>query len=145
MPGLPVDPLPTVLLRRQAGTVRNEAKDTPMSRPQGNSGQADTDVALAIPWTEDEYRRQVADLVADETPAMFAVVEDRDDRSDGWVAAWVLEFRGRAEAIGADGVLRMTASSADRVRARFGRKPGVTARLVPFGRPFAEEGNPGQA
>jgi hypothetical protein len=107
-------------------------------------GQADTDAAPSTLWTKDEYRRQVADLVADETPAMFAVVEDRDDRSDGWIAAWVLEFRGRAEAIGADSGLRMRAPSAARVLARFGREPGVTARLVPFGRPLAAEGNPVQ-
>jgi hypothetical protein len=106
-----------------------------MNHPESTPGQA-------TPWTEDEYRRQVAGLVADETPAMFAVVEDKDDRTDGWIAAWVLEFRGWAEAIGADGGLRMAAPSADRVRARFGREPGVTARLVPFGKPPAGEGNP---
>jgi hypothetical protein len=118
-----------------------------MNRPESapGPGQPDTGASLATtPWTEDEYRRQVAGLVADETPAIFAVVEDRDDWSDGWIAAWVLEFRGRAEAITEDGGLRMRASSAARVLARFGREPGVTARLVPFGRPLAREGNPVQ-
>jgi hypothetical protein len=111
-----------------------------MSRPESNPGQADASAGLATPPTETEYWRQVADLIADETPAMFAVVEDRDDRSDGRIAAWVLEFPGRAEAITTDGGLRMSAPSADRVKARFGRQPDVTARLVSFGRPPAAEG-----
>jgi hypothetical protein len=115
-----------------------------MNRPESVHGQTGTGAGLATPPTEDEYRREVADLVADETPAMFAVVEDRDDRSDGRIAAWVLEFPGWAEAIGTDDGLRIRARSADRVRARFGRQPGVTARLVPFGRPSAGEGNPVQ-
>lgn len=114
-----------------------------MNRPESTLGQ-DHIVGTGAGLTEDEYQQQVAGLIAEETPALFAVVEDRDDRSDGWIAAWVLEFRGRAEAIGADGGLRMRAPSAVRVLARFGREPGITARLVPFGKPFAAEGNPVQ-
>ena len=58
-------------------------------------------------WTEDEYQQQVAEMVADETPAMFAVVEDWDDRYDGRIAAWVLEFPEGTEVICTDGNIRM--------------------------------------
>jgi hypothetical protein len=82
---------------------------------------------------EDDYQREVADMVSEESPALFAVVEDRVDRSDGRIAAWMLEFADRAEVITVDGGLRMCVPSADRVLAIFGRMPGVTARLVPSG------------
>lgn len=81
--------------------------------------------------TEDDYQQEVAAMVCEESPALFAVVEDRVDRSDGRIAAWMLEFPDRAEVITADGGMRMRVSSADRVLAIFGRLPGVTARLVP--------------
>ena len=87
------------------------------------------------PWTEKEYQQLVAELVADESPTVFAVVEDRDDRLDGRIAAWVLEFPDGAEVICTDGEARMSLSSMDRVLARFGRQPGVTARLVRTARP----------
>ncbi|HLX47911.1 MAG TPA: hypothetical protein VKS82_06240 [Streptosporangiaceae bacterium] len=86
-------------------------------------------------WTEDEYQQLVAELVAEESPTVFAVVEDRDDRQDGRIAAWVLEFPDETEVICTDGVVRMSLSSVDRVLARFGRQPGVTARLVRTGHP----------
>ncbi|MGH3156890.1 MAG: hypothetical protein ACRDNF_09980 [Streptosporangiaceae bacterium] len=85
-------------------------------------------------WTEEEYEQEVASMVADEAPAVFAVVEDRDDRTDSRIAAWVLEFACRAEAVTTDTGLRITARSARRVLAQYGRQPGVTARLIPAGR-----------
>lgn len=74
-------------------------------------------------WAEEEYEQEVAGLVADETPAVFAVVEDRDDRADARIAAWVLEFDCRAEAVTTDDEMRISAQSARRVLARFGRQP----------------------
>ncbi|HEY2578565.1 MAG TPA: hypothetical protein VGI74_19865 [Streptosporangiaceae bacterium] len=85
-------------------------------------------------WTEEEYEQEVASMVAEEAPAVFAVVEDRDDRSDGRIAAWVLEFGCRAEAVATDSAVRISAQSARRVLAQYGRQPGVTARLIPAGR-----------
>jgi hypothetical protein len=83
-----------------------------------------------VTWTEEDYQRLVADMVTEETPALLAVVEDLDDRSDGRIAAWMLEFPDRAEVITVDGGLRMCVPSAERGLAIFGRLPGVTARLV---------------
>ncbi|HEY2579186.1 MAG TPA: hypothetical protein VGI74_23000 [Streptosporangiaceae bacterium] len=85
-------------------------------------------------WTEEEYQQEVASMVAEEAPAVFAVVEDRDDRTDGRIAAWVLEFACRAEAVATDSAVRISAQSARRVLAQYGRQPGVTARLIPAGR-----------
>jgi hypothetical protein len=56
-----------------------------------------------VTGTEEDYQRLVADMVTEETPALFAVVEDLDDRSDGRIAAWMLEFADRAEVITVDG------------------------------------------
>lgn len=84
---------------------------------------------------DDDYQREVAEMVTEETPVLFAVVEDLVDRSDGRIAAWMLEFPDRAEVISVDGGLRMSVPSTDRALAIFGRQPGVTARLVPSGRP----------
>lgn len=91
--------------------------------------------STAPPWTEDEYQRLVAELVADESPTVFAVVEDRDDRQDGRIAAWVLEFPDETEVICTEDGVRMSLSSVDRVLPNFGRQPGVTARLVRTPRP----------
>lgn len=87
------------------------------------------------PWTREDYERNVSGLVAEETPALFALVEDRDDLADARIAAWVLEFSSRAEAVTTDTSVRISAPSAPRVLARFGTQPGVTARLIPAGRP----------
>ena len=78
---------------------------------------------------------------AGEMPAVFAVVQERDGGPDGWIAAWVLEFSDRAEAVSADGGLRMTASSADRVLATFARLPGA-AHLIPFDLPSIDHPGP---
>jgi hypothetical protein len=87
------------------------------------------------PWTEEEYQKLVAELVAEESPTVFAVVEDRDDRLDGRIAAWVLEFPDETEVICTEDGVRMSLASVDRVLARFGKGPGVTARLVRTPRP----------
>jgi hypothetical protein len=88
-----------------------------------------------IAGTEEDYQQLVAEMVAEETPALFAVVEDLEDRSDGRIAAWMLKFPDRAEVITTDGCERMRVSSAERALAIFGRLPGVSARLIQTGCP----------
>jgi hypothetical protein len=89
----------------------------------------------APPWTEEEYQQEIAAMVADESPTVFAVVEDRDDRYDGRIAAWVLEFSSGAEVICTEGGTRMSLASMDRVLPSFGRQPGITARLIQTAHP----------
>jgi hypothetical protein len=53
---------------------------------------------------------------------------------DARIAAWVLEFACHAEAVTTDTGLRISAQSTRTVLAKFGRQPGVTARLLPASR-----------
>jgi hypothetical protein len=117
--------------RRASGDPAGPAASGNLAGSAGPGGEPDDQQDLADP----DYQRDMAQLVTDEAPAVFAVVEEPDDRSDGRIAAWVLEFADRVEAIGTDGGLRMSARTTARVLAVYGRRPGVTARLVPSGRP----------
>jgi hypothetical protein len=65
---------------------------------------------------EEEFAQEVRELVADEAPRVFALVEERGERADGWIVAWGMVFEDRVEVIGAKGGLRMTARSVDRVQ-----------------------------
>ncbi|KJS59001.1 hypothetical protein VM95_29910 [Streptomyces rubellomurinus] len=80
------------------------------------------------------FEQELCGLVLDSAPRLFAVVqvcgEGRED-ADGWVVAWGLaDEDGRAHVIGIDGRTRMTLASPERVLRHFGRRPGVSARLV---------------
>lgn len=89
----------------------------------------------AEPWgdekplcDEEEFAQEVRELVADEAPRVFALVEERGERADGWIVAWGMVFEDRVEVIGAKGGLRMTARSVDRVQRVFFRRRKI--RLV---------------
>lgn len=51
----------------------------------------------------DRFTRRYADLVAEEMPWMFAVVQERAQRSDGRIAGWGLMFRDHLAVVGLDG------------------------------------------
>jgi hypothetical protein len=80
---------------------------------------------------EEEFTGELEQLVADYAPRLFAVVQVEGERIDGWVAAWGMAFDdGRAHVISVDGGLRMSLGSVDRAARWFGRRAGISARLV---------------
>lgn len=77
---------------------------------------------------EEEFAQEVRDLVADEAPRVFALVEERGERADGWIVAWGMVFEDRVEVISENSGLRMTVRSVDRVQRVFSRRRNI--RLV---------------
>jgi hypothetical protein len=77
---------------------------------------------------EDEFAQEVRELVADEAPQVFALVEEYGGRVDGWIVAWGMAFDDRVEVIGANGGLRMAFNSVERAQRAFSRRRKI--RLV---------------
>jgi hypothetical protein len=80
-------------------------------------------------------------LVVDLAPRLFAVIQERGPGTgdgDGWVAAWGVAYEdGHAEVISLDGSQRFSLGSAERAVWWFGRRAGITARLVWLAPPTA--------
>lgn len=76
---------------------------------------------------EEEFAQEVHELVADEAPRVFALVEEYGERVDGWIVAWGMAFEDHVEVVGMNG-LRLHTTSAQRAQRAFGRRR--TIRLV---------------
>lgn len=79
---------------------------------------------------EAEFTELVDEMVADEAPRLFAVVQVYGERVEGRIAAWGMAFEDRAEVISISGGTSMSLRSPERAVWGFGRRTGVTARLV---------------
>lgn len=79
---------------------------------------------------EAEFAELMDEMVLDEAPRLFAVVQVCGERVDGRIAAWGLAFDDRAEATSVCGRLRVSSSSPERVVRRFALHPDITARVV---------------
>ncbi len=78
--------------------------------------------------TEEEFAQEVAELVADEAPRVFALVEEHGERVDGRVIAWGMAFDDHAEAVSVGRGLRGSFPSAERAHRAFSRRAKI--RLV---------------
>ena len=78
--------------------------------------------------TEEEFAQEVAELVADEAPRVFALVEEYGERVDGRVIAWGMTFDDHAEVVSVGHGLHGTFPSAERARRAFSRRAKI--RLV---------------
>jgi hypothetical protein len=78
--------------------------------------------------TEEDFAQLVAELVTNEAPRLFALVEEHGERADGWVIAWGMAFDDHAAVVGIACGLRGSFSSAQRARWAFSRRAKV--RLV---------------
>ena len=79
---------------------------------------------------ETEFTELVAEMVVDEAPRLFAVVQEYGERVDGRIAAWGIALEGRAEIVGVDGGATMSLRSPERAARIFSRHPDITARVV---------------
>lgn len=78
---------------------------------------------------EQEFAADVADMVADEAPRLFAVVEEYGERVDARIAAWGMSFDEQAIAVDVDDRFTMFLQS-PKGALRLFREPQVTPRLV---------------
>ncbi|MGH3695490.1 MAG: hypothetical protein ACRDRX_16140 [Pseudonocardiaceae bacterium] len=98
--------------------------------------QTDHDPAEVGPDTlaplcdEAEFAELVKELVADEAPRLFAVVQEYGERVDGRIAAWGIAFEECAEVFGVDRSQHLRLPSAERAARAFSRRPQITARVV---------------
>lgn len=103
----------------------------PSGGPPGNRhahGHAHT--RPAEPGSIAELDELIEEMVSDEAPRLFAVVQVHSARVDGRVAAWGMAFEDHAEILGVDADTWISVVSPERAVRRFGRDPGVSARLV---------------
>lgn len=79
---------------------------------------------------EAEFSELVTEMVSDEAPRLFAVVQECGKREDGRIAAWGMAFDDRADVVRCGGGSWLSVSSPDRACRLLGRGPDITARLV---------------
>jgi hypothetical protein len=72
----------------------------------------------------------MAELVADEAPRLFAVVQEYGERVDGRTAAWGMAFEDHAEVIGVDRGIHVNLGSPEQATRAFNRRPHITARVM---------------
>jgi hypothetical protein len=79
---------------------------------------------------EPEFAAILEEMVADEAPRLFAVVQEYGDRVDGRIAAWGLAFAGYAEVVSVARGLRMSLQAPENVLRLFNFGSHIRARLV---------------
>jgi hypothetical protein len=79
---------------------------------------------------EAEFAQEIAELVADEAPRLFAVVQEYGERVDGCIAAWGLAFADYADIVRVDHGRHLILRSPERAVRLFSHSPHITARLV---------------
>lgn len=93
-----------------------------------------------------EFAELVVEMVTDDAPRVFAVVEEYGTRVDARVAGWGLAYDDHADVIGVDGHVHLGAAAPENVLRRFGRRARITAHIVwPAGAPdgVADVADPG--
>ena len=89
-----------------------------------------TDDPLPPMCGEEEFTRLMSEMVAEEAPRLFALVQEIGDRVDGRIAAWGLAFKDSAEVVGVAPGTHMSLRSTESAVRWFSRGEDVQARLV---------------
>jgi hypothetical protein len=100
-----------------------------LAQPDQPLAEIDRDTLTPL-CDEAEFAQEIAELVADEAPRLFAVVQEYGERADGWVEAWGMAFENCVKVVGVDRRLCRNLPSAEHAARMFSRGPHITARLV---------------
>lgn len=65
-------------------------------------------VHISAPCDEARFTSILEQLVADDAPRVFAVVQEYGTRLDAWIAAWGMAFDDHAEVVSVEGDMRMS-------------------------------------
>lgn len=65
------------------------------------------------PISEEEFAAEVRELVDEDAPRVFALVEEHGERDDAWIYAWGMAFDDHVEVLTADRGLRRTFHSVE--------------------------------
>lgn len=79
-----------------------------------------------------DFAAEVDNMVADEAPRLFAVVQVYRDRIDARIAAWGMAFENHAEVVSLQSALRMSLQTPENALRGFNCGSHVRARLVWF-------------
>ena len=90
--------------------------------------EAQQAVELTPLGTEEEFAAMIDEMIAEDVPRVFALVEECGERADGQIIGWGMAFEDHAELVGVHGGMRGTFPSAERARRMFARRRKV--RLV---------------
>lgn len=102
----------------------------PQDDPDEYDETPDEDTSPLTPlWGAAEFAELVAEMVAEEAPRLFAVVQEYGEQVDGRIAAWGIAFDDHADVVGVDGGAYLGLRSLERLARRFSR-PNITARVV---------------
>jgi len=98
---------------------------------QSDRAPAEFDPTTLAPLCDEaEFAREMAELVADEAPRLFAVVQEYGERVDGRIAAWGMAFEDHAEVVGVDRHIHAHLCSPERATRAFSSRPHITAHVV---------------
>ncbi|MGH3768385.1 MAG: hypothetical protein ACRDS0_19850 [Pseudonocardiaceae bacterium] len=87
---------------------------------------------LAPLCDEPEFAAILEEMVADEAPRLFAVVQEYGERVDGRIAAWGLAFADHAEVVSVKRGLRMSLQAPENALRLFLLGKDIRTRLVWF-------------
>jgi hypothetical protein len=79
---------------------------------------------------KEEFAELLAEMVADQAPRVFAVVQEYGDRVDGRIAAWGMAFDDSAAVVNVEGSIVVTTASAEKALRGFGFGSHITPHLV---------------
>lgn len=87
-----------------------------------------TPVDLEPLCSEEEFAEEVRELVTEDAPRVFALVEEYGERVDGRIVAWGMTFGDHVEVISVNNALHVSIPSPERAQRAFSRRRKI--RLV---------------
>jgi hypothetical protein len=98
---------------------------------QPDQPSSEVDPADLTPLCDEaEFAQEIAELVAEQAPRLFAVVQEYGERADGRIAAWGMAFEDYTDVVRVDRGLHLNLRSPERAVHLFSRSPHITAHVV---------------
>ena len=93
----------------------------PTSTPNTGPSTASraTPTIAGPPWNAEQFTRRIRELAADETPRLFALVEEYGHREGARVAGYGLAYADRADVNSVEGDFPLNSQSAESTRTLF--------------------------
>lgn len=117
--------------------VKRADEVAPLAATPGDQGERHPLDALTLDPSgvlplcdEQDFAAIVDNMVADEAPRLFAVVQVYRDRVDARIAAWGMAFENHAEVVSVQSTLRMSLQAPENALRGFNCGSHVRARLV---------------
>lgn len=120
-----------------AGTDRAGSTEFTTCRPHPMELLVPDPSGMAPLCGEEEFAAELAAMVGDEAPRLFAVVQEYGERVDGRIAAWGMAFDDHAPLVAVDAPVWMTLQAPEHALGRFTVGSRIRARLVWLDSPYS--------